>query len=134
MSIGRRWVWAVVAAAGLALGACGDDDDDDNGGDAGDGGNGGNGAGTVSATGTFATAVHPILRAKCGTCHGTGVGSATLQTAFDQAKTRVNTTTPAQSPLVVKGNGGDGHAGGDALSDAEATTITAWIQAGASGQ
>ncbi|HET8539457.1 MAG TPA: hypothetical protein VFL83_06260 [Anaeromyxobacter sp.] len=121
-----RSLWVVAAAAlGLGLAACGDDDD---------GGNGQPAACTPPATATvrFAADVHPILTASCGTCHGDAgtlskFGSATDQTSYDAVKAKVSTATPAQSRLLVKGNGGDGHVGGDRLSDADSARIQTWI-------
>jgi len=119
----RRSGWlALGAVLALFAGACGDDDDDEDD----DGGNGGE----IS----FATQVHPILTAKCGTCHGTTStigkwGSASADESYTETQQIVDLTTPAQSPLIVSGNGGGGHP--DALTDAEVQTITTWIQQGA---
>lgn len=123
----RMAAWAVAAAAGLVLGlsACGDDDDD---------GGGGTPAPTpaqctppATATAPFTTAVQPILTSKCGTCHGTTFGSSDRATAHAAALSRVNTSTPAQSTLLQKGNGTVAHGGGDALTDQEVTTLTTWV-------
>lgn len=126
-----RSVWGVTAAAilGLALAACGDDDD--------------NGGGTTTqqpatcvppatATVKFSTDVHPILVANCTGCHGDAAtiakfGSATVGTSYDAVKTQVNTATPAQSAIIVSGNGGNAHPGGDKLSVTETQVIQQWI-------
>lgn len=128
----KKWIWAMAAVAMLGLGACGDDDDDD-------------GAAApgptptptpaptppTTATAPFSTAVHPILTAKCGACHGTTFGSSDRATAYAAAQTRVNTAAPASSTLLQKGNGTVAHAGGDQLDPAEVTSITTWITEGA---
>jgi hypothetical protein len=119
--------WAVALAGGLALAGCGDDDDDD-------------GAAApaptppttgctppTTPTATFTAAVHPILTTRCGACHGTSFGSSTRATALAAAQARVNTTTPAQSLLIQKGDAQVAHAGGDQLDPAQVTSITAWV-------
>jgi hypothetical protein len=122
-----RWLWAVALAAGVGLAGCGDDDDD--------------GAAApppttpptgctppTTATATFSEDVHPILIANCGACHGTTFGSSTRATAYAAALTRVNTTTPAQSTLIQKGDAQVTHAGGDQLDPGEVTSITTWVE------
>jgi hypothetical protein len=128
-----RWFLAVALAAGLGLAGCGDDDDDD----------GGAAAPPpttppatctppATATAPFSTAVHPILTARCASCHGTSYGSATVATARAAAQARVDTANPEQSTLVQKGDGRVAHGGGDALdpgltTTTEVTTVTTWI-------
>ncbi len=121
----KRSVWAMAAAIGLA--ACGSDSND----------NSSNkpAACTPPATQTvkFSTDVYPILTANCGTCHNDAsttlpkFGSATMATSYQAVQGFVNTANPAQSPLLVKGNGGSSHAGGDKLSDSDTQKIQTWI-------
>jgi hypothetical protein len=124
-----RSVWAVVAAAAIGLAACGSDNNNDN------GGNTKPAACTPPTTATvkFSTDVHPILVANCGTCHGDAsttlpkFGSATAATSYAAVQAAVDTANPASSLLLVKGNGGSSHGGGDRLSDTETATIQKWI-------
>jgi hypothetical protein len=125
-----RWFLAVALAAGLGLAGCGDDDDDD-----------GGGAPApppvtctppATATAPFSTAVHPILTARCGSCHGTSYGSSTVATALAAAQAQANTADPEQSTLIQKGDGRVAHGGSDALdpgltTTTEVTTVTTWI-------
>jgi mono/diheme cytochrome c family protein len=124
----KRNLWAVmaVAALGLGLAACGDDDDD----------NGGTPPATctppATATVRFSTDVYPVLTANCTPCHGDAgtaskYGSATSGTSYAAAAAKVTTATPAQSPLLVFGNGGSSHPGGDKLSDADSLKVQQWI-------
>jgi hypothetical protein len=121
------WV-AAVAAAGLGLAACGGSDDNNNG--------GGSGKPTActptTTTVKFSTDVHPILTTSCGTCHGDAgtlpkFGSADLATSYGAVKPEVDTANAAGSQLLVKGNGGAGHGGGDRLSDTDTQKIQTWI-------
>lgn len=84
-----------------------------------------------ATTVSFATQVHPILTASCTPCHGTTFASSAVATAFTGAQTRVNTSAPAESLLLTKGNALVAHGGGDRLSDADTQTILTWIQEGA---
>jgi cytochrome c5 len=125
-----RSAWAVVAAAAIGIAACGSDN-----------GNNDNGGSTkpaactppVTASVKFSTDVHPILVASCGTCHNDAsttlpkFGSATVATSYAAVQPFVNTTNPAASVLLVKGNGGSSHGGGDRLSDTDTATIQKWI-------
>ena len=124
------WMVAAAAVLGLGLAACGGDDDNNSGGN----NNQAPSACTPPATATvkFSTDVHPILTANCGTCHGDNgtlpkFGSATVATSYAAVQPEVNTASPAQSALLVKGNGGNSHGGGDELSDADTAKIQAWI-------
>ncbi len=120
-----RSLWAFAVAALIGLAGCGDDDDD------------GGGTPVVctppgTATVMFAADVHPILTASCGTCHGDAgtaakYGSATAATSYAAVQAKVNTTAPATSVLLVTANGGNGHPGGDRLSDLDSATVLAWI-------
>jgi hypothetical protein len=126
----KRWFWALALAASVGLAGCGDDDDDDGGAAAPPPTTTPPPTGCqppATATVTFSGVVHPILIAKCGGCHGTTFGSSTRATAYAAAQTRVNTTTPAQSILIQKGNNEVTHAGGDQLTAAEVTSITTWV-------
>jgi hypothetical protein len=126
-------MWGVVAAAALGVGlaACGSDDSNDTGG----GGGQKPGACTPLPTATvkFSTDVHPILTASCGTCHGDAssslpkFGSATPATSYQAVSQFVDTANPSQSQLLLKGNGGGSHGGGDRLSDTDSQKIQTWI-------
>ncbi len=125
-----RSVWAVVAAAAaIGLAACGSDN------------NNGNNTGSKPAACTppatptvkFSSDVYPILTANCGTCHNDAsttlpkFGSASMQTSYQAVQGFVDTAHPAQSQILVWGNGGNSHPGGDKLSDTETQTIQTWI-------
>lgn len=84
---------------------------------------------------SFAADVKPILNA-CVGCHASGTGGWTYDggaDAYSQTQEVVNTNDPENSPLLVKGSGGDGHGGGTLFtgSSAEYTTLLQWIQDGA---
>lgn len=122
----KRNLWAVltISALGLGVAACGDDDDD-----------------TpapvactppTTATVTFSEDVHPILVANCATCHGDAAttqkyGSSTVTTSLAAVLAKVDPTNPATSALLVTGNGGNAHPGGDRLTAEESATIQQWI-------
>lgn len=126
MEIGRNWLW-MVAVAALAVGAaCGDDDDGDSGG-AGDIPGDTNPPAAVS----FEQQIHPVLVAKCSACHGTAWGSSNVITSYQAALVEVETSTPTNSDLYERGNGGGGHA--KVFSDVEAALVLQWIQEGAKG-
>jgi hypothetical protein len=120
-------MWAMGIAAALGLAACGDDDDD-----------GGAAAPapttcTPPATSTvfFAEDVHPMLQTRCTPCHSDTAttlpkfASTDRTTSYTAARAAVNTTTPAQSQLLVRGNGGSGHA--DQLLDEHVQLVTSWV-------
>ncbi len=124
-----RSVWAVAAAVlGLGLAACG-------GSSSGSNGNNKPSACTPPATATvkFSTDVYPILTSKCGTCHNDQsttlpkFGSASKDTSYQAVSQFVNTATPAQSPIIVWGTGGNSHPGGAALSATDAQAVETWI-------
>jgi hypothetical protein len=125
----NRRMGAVVVAAALGLAACGDDDDD---------GAAAPGPQTctppAAATTFFVEDVHPLLQAQCTPCHGDAAptlpkfGSADRTTAYDATRAAVNTTTPAQSALLRKGDGQVAHGGGDVLDPEHVATLTAWIE------
>jgi len=106
MEIGRNWLWMVGVAA-LAVGAAGGDDDDETSGGAGDSPPGDT---TPPAAVSFEQQIHPVLVAKCSACHGTAWGSSNVSTSYQAALLEVETSTPANSDLYVRGNGGGGHA------------------------
>jgi hypothetical protein len=124
----KRWFWALALAASLGVAACGDDDDDD-------------GAAApppaapppagctppTTASVTFGEDVHPILTTNCVPCHSSSYGSSDRAASYAAVQPRVNTTDPAQSELIRKGNGEVAHGGGDQLDPAEVTSITTWI-------
>ncbi len=123
-----KTLW-VAAAAVLGLAACGSDGSSS-------GGSGSNkpAACTPPATASvkFSSDVHPILVAKCSTCHGDAgtlpkFGSADVATSYAAVKPDVDTTNPAASKLLVMGQGGNSHAGGAPLGAADVTKIQQWI-------
>ncbi|HEX9049634.1 MAG TPA: hypothetical protein VF841_03790 [Anaeromyxobacter sp.] len=124
-----RSAW-VVAAAAIGLAACGSDSSSGN-----TGGSNKPSACTPPATATvkFSTDVYPILTANCGTCHNDAsttlpkFGSASVQTSYQAVQGFVDTANPAQSKLLVWGNGGNMHPGGDRLSDTDTQKIQTWI-------
>src|SRR5512133_2616259 len=123
-----RSVWAVLAAAAvIGLAACGSDNNN--------GSSNKPAACTPPATSTvkFSSDVYPILTANCGTCHGDAsttlpkFGSTSVQTSYQSVQGFVNTASPAQSQLIVWGNGGNAHPGGDKLSETDTQKIQTWI-------
>jgi cytochrome c553 len=55
----------------------------------------------------FASTVYPVLKDHCSECHGDNgqtpyIGSANIETAYRQAKSRINLGTPASSRLVER--------------------------------
>lgn len=118
----RSWLWGAVAAAGLAVAGCGDDNDN--------GGAAAPGACTppARATAFFHEDVHPVLTSRCTPCHADAWGSADRATAYAAARARVNTASPAQSVLIQKGDAQVTHGGGDRLDPEQVATITAWVR------
>ena len=118
----------MVGVAALAVGAaCGGSDNGD-----------GGGAGDIPADAnppaaevSFEQQIHPVLVAKCGACHGAAWGSPNVNTSYQAALLEVETSTPTNSDLYERGNGGGGHA--KVFSDAEAALVLQWIQQGAKG-
>jgi hypothetical protein len=54
-------------------------------------------------------------------------GADNITTAYNATFDAVNTTTPAESLLIQKGDGQVTHGGGDRLDPAHVTSITTWI-------
>ncbi len=104
----------------------------------GSGGGGGGGNGDTGGAGgteyTFSKDVLPVLQASCA-CHAAGIGAlkVTGVAANDYAviKALVSIDSPADSKLIKKGTGGDGHGGGAALSADKAAIVQGWVQQGA---
>ena len=105
--------------------------------------------GGVTAVGTildhiytvsFASDVMPIFldadKGDCISCHSinskrTFKVSDTINTYNNIINNHlINTTSPDSSLILIKGNGGDGHNGGDRLSDANSKTVRDWIVEG----
>jgi hypothetical protein len=115
MRVGRGSWWGIGVA--LALGAgCGGNDNGD-----------ASGAGDPPVS--FKQQVHPVLAAKCGACHGAVWGSADVNTSYQAARLKVETSTPANSDLYERGNGQAGHQ--KVFSDEEAALVLEWIVQGA---
>ncbi|MBI2058721.1 MAG: hypothetical protein HYT87_03040 [Nitrospirae bacterium] len=95
---------------------------------------GGAGGGAGGTEYSFSKDVLPVLQASCN-CHAAGIGSykVTGVAANDYAgiKALVNVDSPADSKLIKKGTGGDGHIGGAALGADKAAIVQAWVQQGA---
>ena len=85
---------------------------------------------------SFASDVMPILDNNCKSCHSTTsrrtfkVGDASYTHDNIITHSLINTTSPDSSSILIKGNGGDGHNGGDALTDENSQTIRDWIEEG----
>ena len=84
---------------------------------------------------SFATDVQPILTA-CVGCHTTGTGGWTYDAgadAYAQVQGIVDADDPENSPLLIKGSGGDGHGGGTLFtgSSTDYMILLQWIQDGA---
>ncbi len=119
------WVWGAALVGALGLAGCGDDS------------NGSSSAAaqcTPPATPTtfFAQDVYPTLTAQCTPCHNDAqsarpkFASLDPSVSYSAVRSEVDTANPAQSPLLVRANGGSGHP--DQLSDVQTATITKWIQ------
>ncbi|MDZ4700725.1 MAG: hypothetical protein SH809_13530 [Rhodothermales bacterium] len=120
-----------VLLAALFLAGCGTENPFSRGFETNDGGNGGPITGDVS----FAANVVPALRG-CPACHSSGAGGWTYAGgggAYGAVASVVDTGSPANSLLLVKGSGGAGHGGGTVLSASSSgyATILAWIEQGA---
>lgn len=94
-----------------------------------------------SATGpTYAADIHPIVSAKCGSCHAKGApaggGSLGLtgevEPDYTTVRALVNPGQPDTSPFLSKGSG-EAHGGGATVpkDSPEYAAIRAWIEAGA---
>lgn len=88
--------------------------------------------GPVTGDISFAQHVVPALNT-CRSCHAGGAGGWTYTGGHDQVVSVVNTGNPADSELLIKGTGGDGHGGGSVFSASsnQYQAILAWIQQGA---
>jgi len=87
---------------------------------------------TTTTTPQFANDVQPILTLLCANCHGdSGNFSITNNPSYTGTMQFVDTTTPTNSRLLLKGKGIISHSGGVQLSDSEYITIRDWISAGA---
>jgi mono/diheme cytochrome c family protein len=90
----------------------------------------------VTPTVSFANNVMPIFVANCQSCHSTTsnktfkVGDTVYTYNNIINNTLINTASPDLSLILIKGNGGDSHNGGDKLSDVNSQTIRDWIAAG----
>lgn len=91
---------------------------------------------TITATVSFANDVMPILVTNCAGCHSTSsqrtfkVGDAAYTHNNIITNSLINITSPDLSTLLIKGNGGDGHTGGDQLCCNESPIIREWIEEG----
>lgn len=115
----------------LLLAGCGTENPFSRGFETIDGGDGGPITGDVS----FAANVVPALRG-CPACHGSGAGGWTYAGgagAYNAVIAVIDTGSPANSLLLVKGAGGAGHGGGTIVptSSSGYATILAWIEQGA---
>ena len=84
---------------------------------------------------SFSADVVPILQS-CTGCHTSGTGGWTYSGgagSHGQVLSVINTTSPANSLLLVKATGAGGHGGGSLFSASsdEYQAILAWIQEGA---
>ncbi len=84
---------------------------------------------------SFATDIQPLLSA-CVGCHSGGTGGWTYDGGADaltQVRSVINTGSPGESVLLVKGSGGDNHGGGTVFGASSSTyeMIEAWIASGA---
>ncbi|QOY55112.1 hypothetical protein HUE87_02400 [Candidatus Sulfurimonas marisnigri] len=94
----------------------------------------------TAASTSFASDVMPIFvdadKGNCKSCHTTisnrtfKVGDAAYTYNNIVSNSLINTTSPDSSSILIKGNGGDGHNGGDKLSDANSITVRDWITEG----
>lgn len=95
-----------------------------------------------SSTPYFLPDVSSILANRCAVCHAApgqpaavavyGITAAANTDAdFTATQAKINTTSPAMSSLVVKGDGGNGHVGGKAFQGNEKQVVLDWIAAGA---
>ena len=82
----------------------------------------------TSVSFTFGSNVMPILTMKCQNCHGSNGNFKVTDASGTYAN--ILALPGGAGYMLSKGNG-MGHGGGDQLSDAEYSTIKAWIDAGA---
>ena len=92
---------------------------------------------TVPTTVSFASDVMPVLENRCKSCHGNG-GNFTITTVSATYSNLtlnnfLNTTTPDDSRLLLKGSGSISHDGGSviAMTSTEYLTVQQWIAQGA---
>ena len=120
-----KWVWTAALVAVLGLAGCGDDSTSTSPAAS---------QCTPPATATtfFVQDVHPVLTAQCTPCHNDAqsarpkFASLDPSVSYSAVRSEVDTANPAQSPLLVRANGGSGHP--DQLSDVQTATITKWNQ------
>ncbi|NNE55104.1 MAG: hypothetical protein HKN32_03715 [Flavobacteriales bacterium] len=84
---------------------------------------------------SFGGDIRPLLSG-CVGCHSGGAGGWTYDggaNALTQVRSVINTASPRESALLVKGSGGDNHGGGTVFSSSSSSyeMIEAWIAAGA---
>lgn len=94
----------------------------------------------VTSDVSFVSAIMPIFvdadKGNCKSCHTTTskrtfrVGDTAYTYNNIVTNSLINITSPDLSLILIKGNGGDGHSGGDKLSDANSKTIRDWIVEG----
>lgn len=136
----KQSIWALVAIICVAMAGCAPSGGDSSG-SANDGGDTGGGAATSAAADvTFASAVQPIIEAKCAKCHveesKSGLSLASLESALAGGK-KGGDVLPgdADGSLLYQMVAGLAEKRmppkGDPLSDAEIATIKSWIDGGA---
>jgi len=85
---------------------------------------------------SFENDVMPIFEGNCQSCHGTTskrtfkVGDAAYTYDNISNNSLINTESPDDSLILIKGNGGDGHKGEDALTDENSQIVRDWIEQG----
>ncbi|MGE0709750.1 MAG: hypothetical protein AB7N76_21985 [Planctomycetota bacterium] len=91
----------------------------------------------------YDTDIAPIFAAKCASCHNGGVPAAeaawpltspvSMQADHTEVQSRLDLANPAMSELLTKATNDVNHVGGEVIkkTDAEYTTILAWITDGA---
>jgi len=85
---------------------------------------------------SFGSDVMPIFEGDCQSCHGTTskrtfkVGDAAYTYDNISNNSLINTESPDDSLILIKGNGGDGHKGEDALTDENSQIVRDWIEQG----
>ncbi|MBU1657523.1 hypothetical protein KKG72_00540 [bacterium] len=95
---------------------------------------------TTAVAVSFGNDVMPILvdasKGNCIDCHATSskrkfqVGDAAYTYSNIITNSFISVSSPDSSVLLIKGNGGDGHNGGDQLTDVHYKTIRDWIAEG----
>lgn len=120
----------LLAAASLVIAGCGTENPFSRGPETID-----EGGGPITGDIGFSAQVVPLLRG-CTSCHSGGAGGWTYAggaTAHAAVIAVVNTGSPDESLLLVKGSGGAGHGGGTVFARGSSAyeTIRAWIEQGA---